>query len=153
VNEQGRESGAGGFRAPATEKEIVIYKESWGFRLPDQHVVLVNEVDRLVELATPERGATYHLKRVEETDAEYRVYVGEPYGVGHAIGLTGPPEYPFPTISEELDRLRAAWLAAGLRETDFNAWAQGASYRSHTEYLRARIREAQLADPHMRDQA
>lgn len=153
ANEQRSEGSAAGFRAPATEKAIVIYKESWGFRLPDQHMVHINEVDRLVELATPGRGATYHLERVEETEAEYRVYVGGPYGISHGMSLTGPTEYPFPTISEELDRLRAAWRGADLRETDFNSWAQGASHSSHTGYLRTRIREARQAGPPSRDQA
>jgi hypothetical protein len=128
-----------GFVAPDTDKEIVVYRGGWGFRPPEQHTIRINEPDRLVDLSMPQRGGTYSLERVEETDDEYRVYVapGGPFS-GHAIGDL-PAEYPFPTIDEEIDRLRIAWLNAGLRETDFNAWGQGASWDSHTTWLRARF--------------
>lgn len=131
-----------GFVEPQTDKEIVVYRSGWGFRLPDQHTIRVNGVDRLIDVSMPQRGGTYTLERVEETDEEYRVHVaaGGPHS-GHALGDL-PAEYPFPTINEELERLRLAWLAAGLRETDFNAWAQGASWDSQTSAIRAQLRAA-----------
>jgi hypothetical protein len=129
-----------GFVAPDTDKEIVVFRGGWGFRLPEQHSIRVNEVDRLVDVSMPQRGGTYALDRVEETSDEYRVFVasGGPFS-GHAVGDL-PAEYPFPTIDEEIERLRISWINAGLSETDFNAWAQGASWDSHTSAIRSRLR-------------
>lgn len=131
-----------GFVEPQTDKEIVVYRGGWGFRLPSQHTILVNEGDRLVAVSMPQRGGTYTLERVEETGEEYRVHLaaGGPHS-GHVLGDL-PAEYPFPTIDEEIERLRLAWINAGLRETDFNAWAQGASRNSHTTAIRAQLRAA-----------
>ena len=131
-----------GFVAPQTDKEIVVYRGGWGFRLPAQHTIRLNQEGELVAVSMPQRGGTYPLERVEETEDEFQVYVG-PGGPssGHALGDL-PTEYPFPTIDEEIERLRLAWIGAGLRETDFNAWAQGASWDSHTTAIRARLRAA-----------
>lgn len=129
-----------GFVEPQTDKEIVVYRGGWGFRLPAQHTVQLNEIDGLVEVSMPQCGGAYTLERVEETDEEYRVHVaaGGPHS-GHALGDL-PVEYPFPAIEEEIERLRRAWISAGLRETDFDAWAQGASWDSHTSAIRSRLR-------------
>lgn len=134
-----------GLVEPVTDKEIVVYRGGWGFRLPEQHTIHLNLTDNLVEISMPQRGGTYVLERSEETEDEFRVYVG-PGGplIGHAIGDL-PAEYPFPAIDEELERLRHAWIAAGLRETDFNAWAQGAGWDSRTTAIRAQLRFARAS--------
>ena len=132
------------FIEPKTEKEIVVYRGGWGFRLPAQHRIAINEQDRVADLHQPDRGGAYELERIEETDDELRIYVGDPYGISVAV-RPAEPGYPFPTIHEEMERLRAAWNNAGLPRQEFDAWAQGASYDSHTTRLRARLREASTA--------
>ncbi len=137
-----------------TPKEIVIYRGGWGFRLPDQHAVSINAEDAHVDLHMPQAGGVYELERVEETDDELRVYVrpGGPL-VSTAMGTTIETGYPFPTIDEELERLRARWEnAAGPRLEDpdrerralrqrFEASAQGDDFDRRTERMRAMIRE------------
>jgi hypothetical protein len=130
------------FTEPRTAGEIVIYRGGWGFRLPAQHRVSIDEEKQLVQLSQPDRGGIYELQQVDETASEFRIQVGDPYGISHATGTTEPPGYPFPTIDDELARLRAAWKSAGLPEHEFEAWAQGATYDSHTTHIRARLRVA-----------
>jgi len=141
------------FTPVETEKEIVIYRGGWGFSLPDQHTVRINEAEKLVSVHMPQRGGTYSLERIEESDDELRVYVasGGPI-VASALGEleTG---YPFPTIDVELDRLRARWeRAGGARYEDrmhgdpgtrqqFEAWAAGDDYNTKTSQMRAMVRE------------
>lgn len=80
-----------GFVEPQTDKQIVVYRGGWGFRLPDQHTVRVNEVDGLVDVSMPQRGGTYTLERVEETDEEYRVHVAGPVGRTAGMPLATSP--------------------------------------------------------------
>jgi hypothetical protein len=146
------------FKPLDTGKEIVLYRGGWGLSLPDQHTVRVNTKDGLVSIRMPQRGGTYSLEQIEETEDELRVHVarGEPI-VSSALGNleTG---YPFPTIDVEIDRLRARWDAAGgARYEDrihgdpgtrqkFEAWGQGEGYDEHTTQMRAMVRELERAN-------
>jgi hypothetical protein len=124
-------------------KQVVIYRRghNFGFHLPEQHFVKLSVEKRYVYLGIPDRGGFYDLDRIEDTDEiadEFRIHVGamrEP-GVGQ------PPEYPFPEFRTEMLRLSTLWRDAGLRETDFHAWAQGASWDSHTYSIRKQLRAA-----------
>jgi hypothetical protein len=86
----------------------------------------------------PQRGSTHYLERIEETPVEYRIYVGGWFS-GHALGDL-EAKYPFPSIDVELARLKADYLERGGKETDFNAWGQGASWDSHTTDVREWLR-------------
>ena len=139
----------------SSPKQTIIYRGGWGFILPDQHAVEVSADGRSVSLSLPDRGGTYVLERVDDTDPdELRIYVapGGPSS-GHALRDL-PREYPFPTINEELDRLRARWGAAGgppgndpgdrdgqLLWQRFEASAPGDSFDSRTARMRRMIRE------------
>lgn len=127
------------------DRDVVIFPRGadWGFRLPEQHTISISEERNVVYLAIPDHGSGYGLERTEETDGEVRVYLGFPTSDAHAIGTGHVPPlraYSFPQIQDELERLKRDLVNLGgsLREAD--AWAQGASYDSHTERLRARIR-------------
>jgi hypothetical protein len=129
-------------------RDVVIYPRgaSFGFLLPSQHTVTVNEDDRTVYLSVPDHGSGFVLERVEEAPGEVRIHVGAPSGGAHAIGTGQVPPiraYSFPRIEDELRRLKTALLNSGGREQEADAWAQGASHDSHTTQLRARIRQLQ----------
>lgn len=127
-------------------RDVVVYptRGGWGFRLPAQHTITVNEELGLVYLATPDHGSGYRLEHLEESVGEIRVRVGDPTDDAHAVGGGRVPAlraYAFPRIQDELSRLKSDLVHLGGREQEANAWAQGASYDSHTTWLRARIRE------------
>lgn len=127
-------------------REIVLYPPgaSWGFRLPAQHTVSVSLDQNLVYLATPDHGSGYVLTRFEESDDELRIHLGAATNDAHAIGTGRVPAlraYSFPRIQDELARLKTELVSVGGSEQEANAWAQGASYDSHTARLRERIRE------------
>lgn len=127
-------------------RDIVIYPRdaSWGFRLPAQHTVTVNHDQSLVYLATPDHGSGYGLVRVEESEDEVRIHVEVATNDAHAVGIGQVPTlraYSFPQIQHELERLKTELVNFGGTEQEANAWAQGASYDSHTARLRERIRE------------
>jgi hypothetical protein len=101
------------FRPIEATKEIVIYRGGWGFVLPEKHSVAIDG-SRHVMLDMPQRGGTYHLAWLDDSDTEeLRVHLGpgDPL-IGHALGDL-EAGYPFPTIAQELDRLRNRWDAAG----------------------------------------
>jgi len=139
----------------SSAKQKVIYRGGWGFILPDTDRVDISDDGRSVSLSTPDRGGTYELERVDDSDPdELRIYVapGAPSS-GHALRDL-PQEYPFPAINVELDRLRARWEAAGgprgndpgdrdaqLKWQAFEASAPGDSFDSRTARMRAMIRE------------
>ena len=139
-----------GFRRIESDKEIVVYRGGWGFVLPEQHQVSVNEAAAHVDLHMPQAGGVYDLEGVEETDDEVRVYVGAggPH-VGSALGNI-PVGYPFPEIQHELDALRGRMIrASGTRYTDrvhgargptheqqFDAWASGEDLDEKTSRIR-----------------
>jgi hypothetical protein len=136
-------------------KQVVIYRGGWGFILPDQDVAKVSEDGQSIQLSTPDRGGTYTLERVDDSDPdELRIFVapGGPSS-GHSLREL-PKEYPFPTINIELHRLRARWEAAGgsrgddpgdrngqLERQRLEASALGDSWDSRTERMRKMIRE------------
>jgi hypothetical protein len=129
-------------------RDVVIYPRgaSFGFLLPEQHTVTVNEGTRTVYLSVPSYGSSFVLERVEEVAGEVRIHIGAPAGDAHATGVGQVPAlraYPFPQIQDELQRLKTLLVNSGGREQEAEAWAQGASYDSHTAALRARIRELQ----------
>lgn len=140
-----------------TEKEIVVYREGWGFSLPSSHTVKVNGRERLVQLAMPQAVGTYPLDRIEETDDELRLRVGAggPL-IASASGRVGP-RYDFPTIDVELARLSARYERAGgagradvmhpgrLARQQFEAWAQGDDWDAKTSRMRAAVRELERA--------
>jgi hypothetical protein len=131
-------------------RDVVIYPRGgdWGFQLPEQHTVTINEEQNLVYLAIPDHGSGYRLERIEETPGELRVYLGLPTDDAHAIGTGRVPAlraYSFPQIQHELERLKTDLVNLGGSRQEAEAWAQGASYDSHTERLRARIRELRQA--------
>ena len=53
-------------------RDVVIYPTGvgWGFRLPPQHTVTINEALGIVHLATPDHGSGYRLERLEEKEGE-----------------------------------------------------------------------------------
>jgi hypothetical protein len=127
-------------------RDIVVFPAgaTWGFRLPAQHTITVNEDLGLVYLATPDHGSGYRVERVEESEGEVRVRIGAPTDDAHAVGTGRVPAlraYSFPQIQDELARLKTELVNSGGSEQEANAWAQGASYDSHTQRMRARIRE------------
>lgn len=127
-------------------RDIVIYPQGagWGFRLPAQHTVTVHLDRNLVYLATPDHGSGYALARIEETEGEVRVHLGVATSDAHAVGSGQVPAlrgYSFPLIQHELERLKNELVSLGASEQEANAWAQGASYDSHTTWLRERIRQ------------
>jgi hypothetical protein len=136
-----------------TEKEILVYRGGWGFSLPDQHTVRVHEKGNMVSVHMPQRGGTYSLERIRETDDELRVFVapGGPIVAG-SVGHV-EPGYPFPTIDEELQHLRTRWEQAGGASLgdrihgdpgarqQFEAWAQGDDYDAKTTRMRDAVRE------------
>jgi hypothetical protein len=112
--------------------------------LPTQHTVTVDPDENLVYLATPDHGSGYSLVRVDETEGEVKVHLGVATSDAHAVGTGRVPAlraYSFPQIQHELERLKIELVNLGGSEQEANAWAQGASYDSHTARLRARIRE------------
>jgi hypothetical protein len=124
----------------------VIYPAAvgWGFRLPPQHTLTVNQALGLAYLATPGYGSGYRLDRFEETEGEVRIHIGAATNDAHAIGVGRVPDlraYPFPRIQDELQRLTTELVNLGGSQQEASAWAQGTSYDSHTAWLRARIRE------------
>ena len=77
-----------------------------------------------------------------------RIYTGAATDDAHAVGVGRVPDlraYAFPQIQHELERLTTDHVNLGGSEQEANAWAQGASYDSHTERLRARIRDLRSA--------
>jgi hypothetical protein len=127
-------------------RDIVIYPRGagWGFRLPGQHTVTVNLDQNLVYLATPDHGSGYGLAKVDESEGEIRIHLGVATSDAHAVGTGHVPAlraYSFPQIQHELERLKTELVNLGGSEQEVNAWAQGASYDSHTAGLRERIRE------------
>ena len=69
-------------------RDIVVYPRdaAFGFVLPDQHTISVNEEQRTVYLAIPDHGSDFVLERIEEAPGELRVFVGAPAGGAHAVG-------------------------------------------------------------------
>jgi hypothetical protein len=65
---------------------------------------------------------------------------GHASGVGDAVRKPG---YHLPETRDEFERLKGRWINAGLRETDFNGWEQGASWESHLREIRRKLREAE----------
>lgn len=129
-------------------RDIVIYPRAagWGFVLPAQHTVSVNEQEQTVYLAIPDHGSGFALERLEEAEGELRIHTGAPTGDAHAIGAGQVPPlraYTPPQIQDELQRLKTALVNSGGTAQEAGAWAKGASYDSHTARLRARIRELQ----------
>ena len=127
-------------------RDVVVFPRgsSWGFRLPDQHTITVQPEGRFVYLATPDHGGGFDLDRVEEDAGEVRVFLGAETSHAHAIGVGSVPPlraYAFPRVQQELDQLKAELVTIGGSEKDADAWAQGASYGSHTEALREKIRQ------------
>jgi hypothetical protein len=127
-------------------RDVVVYPRgaSFGFVLPEQHTITVNEEQGTVYLAVPDHGSDFALKQIEEAAGEVRVFVGAPAGGAHAVGTGQVPPlraYSFPQIQDELQRLKTRLVNSGGRAQEAEAWAQGASHDSHTERLRARIRE------------
>lgn len=135
-----------GYGPPATQKEVVIYKGGWGFRLPDQHRALLNRDGSTVSVSTPDRGGIYYVDRVDETEDEFRIHVGDQYS-GHGLSNL-PTRYPFPSIDDELSRLTSDYNARRAAATPDApvGWAQGASYDSHTNWLAGRNQEDATRD-------
>jgi hypothetical protein len=132
-------------------RDVVVYPTGagWGFRLPTQHTITVNKGRGTVYLATPDHGSGYGLEQIEEREGEVRVRVGAPSDDAHAVGIGSVPAlraYSFPQIQDELERLKTELVNLGGSEQEANAWAQGATYDSHTARLRARIRELRGAN-------
>jgi len=125
-------------------KETVVQPrgETWAFSVPEGHRIHVS--DEFVSLSLSNEGTTYDLSDWIEDDEEVRVVLGRE-ATSFAIG--DPPEvppvrgYPIPSLDEELKRLSARLVRLGESEQRAQAWAQGASYDSHTRDLRRRIRE------------
>jgi hypothetical protein len=136
-----------------TEKEVVVYRGGWGFSLPDQHKVKVNESDRLVRLEMPQARGTYPLDRIEDTGDELRLYLGAGGPLQAFESERIGPGYGFPTIDDELVRLRARYERAGgagradvmhsgrVARQQFEAWAQGDDWDAKTTRMRAAVRE------------
>src|SRR4051812_41149513 len=92
-------------------RDVVIYPRgaSFGFLLPAQHTITVNEDQQTVYLAIPDHGSDFVLERIEEAPGELRIHVGQPAGGAHAIGTGQVPPfraYSFPRIEDELQRLK-----------------------------------------------
>jgi hypothetical protein len=138
-------------RSPLDDgRDLVIYPRgaTWGFRLPTQHTVSVNSDQDLVYLATFDHGSGYALAGIEESEGEVRIHLGVATSDVDAIGTGRVPAlraYSFPQIQDELERLKTDLVQLGGSEQEVNAWAQGASYGSHTARLRERIRALRLA--------
>jgi hypothetical protein len=129
-------------------RDVVIYPRgaSWGFVLPRQHTITINEGMGTVYLAIPDHGSGFGLERVEEQSGEVRVFLGPATADAHAVGTGRVPQlrsYSFPRIQDELQRLKTGLVDCGGQEQEAEAWAQGSSHESHTAHLRRRIRELQ----------
>jgi hypothetical protein len=63
-------------------RDVVIYPRgaSFGFLLPSQHTVTVDENDRTVYLSVPDHGSAFVPERIDEAPGEVRIYVGVPSG-------------------------------------------------------------------------
>jgi hypothetical protein len=127
-------------------RDVIVFPRgaSFGFVLPEQHTITVNDDPHTVYLAIPDSGSDFVLERIEEAPGELRVFLGAPAGGAHAVGTGQVPvlrSYSFPQIQDELQRLKTHLVSAGGGAQEAEAWAQGASHDSHTERLRARIRE------------
>lgn len=127
-------------------RDVVIYPRGagWGFRLPEQHTITLDKDEHRVYLAIPDHGSGFALERIEEAPGELRVHLGFPTTDAHAVGTGRVPPlraYSFPRIQDELERLKRDLLKQGGKEQEANAWAQGASHDSHTQSLRAKVRE------------
>jgi len=130
----------------ADGRDVVIYPAGagWGFLLPQQHAISIDEDALTVYLAIPDHGSGFHLARLENAEGELRVHLGPPNSNAHAVATGRVPAlraYSFPRIQDELARLKAALVDAGGTAQEADAWAQGASHDSHTARLRARIRD------------
>lgn len=99
-------------------RDVVIYPAGvgWGFRLPPQHTVTVNQALGPVYLAMPGYGSGYGLDRLEETEGEVRIHIGAATDDAHAIGVGRVPDLPaysLPRIQDELQRLTTELVNLG----------------------------------------
>ncbi|MDQ3955014.1 MAG: hypothetical protein M3285_05645 [Actinomycetota bacterium] len=117
----------------------VVRRGGWGFTLPEGHRLEVDDdAGTLTLTAADGQTATYRLISAVVSDDEttYEIDADSTNGDG----------YPFPSIGEEIDRLRRRWEAAGGDLTAFTGWAQGSGYDDHLRDLRKRLRS--LEAPH-----
>jgi hypothetical protein len=131
-------------------KETVVRRRgsTWSFHLPRTHRIELDIESAQVTLSTPHDGSVYELARIEETNDEVIVKLGDEI-VGHSSGVgdsVPPPGYRPPEIQDEFERLRGRWTSAGLPQQELDAWAQGASYESHLREIRRRLREHETAE-------
>lgn len=131
-------------------KESVVRRQgsTWGFTLPEQHTIEVDESNGNVAISTPGEGSDFRLDRIEETDDEVIVYLGDELGrhgpaavVGEGEPLPPARGYPFPEIQDEIQRLRSRWIQAGGAGADFDAWAQGDDWETYLRRMRRELRE------------
>jgi hypothetical protein len=129
----------------APSKETVVRRRNadWSFHLPAGHEIKIDRENRHVSLSTPQESSTYELAGIEETGDEVIVALGQWLGAGGiAVGDNeAPVGYRLPEIQEEFERLRGRWLASGLSEQDFDAWAAGSSHEDKLREIRQRLRE------------
>lgn len=129
-------------------REVVIRPPGadWSFHLPEQHTVEVTEDRRYVNLSMPGRSTLFLVARIDESDPEEiviclgegRAWLGP--GSWLSEGVPRGEGYPLPQIQDEFDRLKARWLAAGLDEQRFIAYARGDSHEDHLRMLRRTLR-------------
>lgn len=133
----------------APEKQTVIQREGqeWAFHLPEYHTAVLVRAgpSPYVVLSLPGAGGSYRVTRVVDDEAEERrIVLGGVFAGEH--GLRADPKipdsvgYPFPSIEEEVERLKGLYVQLGGIATDVSSWAQSATHDSHTRWLRSEIR-------------
>lgn len=115
------------------QKQAIVQRGGWSFVVPpDDSAEIVGDGKQL-RLRHRDGGEwDYPLLGVIEQGDEvvYEIDASTTNGEG----------YPFPSVAEEIDRLRQRWEAAGGDLTRFSAWAEGAGYESHLRRLRKELR-------------
>ena len=119
------------------DKQIVIRRGGWGFLLPPGDAIEMAGSGAEIKLRREDDEWVYPLLDVEESDDEV-VYTIE-------AATTNGHGYPFPSVAEEIDRLRSRWERAHGDLARFNAWAEGAGYDSHLRHLRQELRRLESA--------
>src|SRR5690348_17033608 len=102
----------------------------------------MTEDRRYVNFSMPGRSTLFQVERIDESDPEeVVVYLGEGRawsgpGSWMGEGLPRAEGYQLPQIQDEFARLKVRWLAAGLKEQRFVAYARGDSHDDHLRKLR-----------------